>query len=242
VELRSGDTSAGLDVEAVAEGVRAVAAVRDPEESLRALIDLAVRTTWCDGASITARGRGREVETVAYSDDRILKSDQFQQQLAEGPCRDAVWTDGLLLVRDVQADGRWPRWAPLAADLGVRSVLAVHLFTDTDLGALNLYSYEHRDFDSADVQVARVLAAHASVVLAHAMLQRNLWRAIETRNLIGQAQGILMARYGLTAEQAFAALRRCSQQRNVRVAALAAELTTTGHLQGLTDEDNQRVD
>jgi AmiR/NasT family two-component response regulator len=83
------------------------------------------------------------------------------------------------------------------------------------------------------VEAARVIAAHASVVLAYARAEQNLWRAIDTRSIIGQAQGILMERYRLTAASAFEVLRRCSQQQNVKVAVLAEQLATTGQIPGL---------
>ena len=235
MESRGDDADARLSAETMAEAVRAAAAARSPEGSLRAVIDLAVRAAGCDGASITARGPGKAVETIAYSDDRILKADELQYELGEGPCLDAVRSEGVFLVRDLGRDDRWPRWAPLAAGLGVRSLLAVHLFTDTGLGALSLYSCTPRDFDGATLQDAKVVAAYASVVLAHAGVERNMWRAIDARNTIGQAQGILMARYGLTADRAFAVLRRYSQDHNVRVAVLAGELIATGRLAGLND-------
>ena len=66
--------------------------------------------------------------------------------------------------------------------------MSVHLFTDTALGSLNLYSLHPRDFGHADLEAARVIGAHASVVLAYARTEQNLWQAIDTRNLIGQAQ------------------------------------------------------
>jgi len=77
-----------------------------------------------------------------------------------------------------------------------------------------------------------VIGAHASVVLAYARTEQNLWQAIDTRNLIGQAQGILMQKYGLTAEKAFGVLRRYLQQHNVTLAAAAEQFTTTRTLPG----------
>ena len=71
---------------------------------------------------------------MACSDDRVLHADRLQYEFGEGPCLDAVWTNGVYLVPDLQADGRWPRWAPRAAELGVGASIWVHLFTDTRLG------------------------------------------------------------------------------------------------------------
>jgi GAF domain-containing protein len=227
---RSG-SGTGLPAGVYAEAVRDAAARKSPGETLAAVIDMAVTSGLCDAASITMR-TGNTVESVAYSSDLILQADQLQYSLGEGPCLDAVWTDGVFVVPDLVADGRWPRWAPAAADLGVRSSLSVHLFTDTALGSLNLYSLHPRDFHHTDLEAAKVIGAHASVVVAFARTEQDLWHAIDTRNLIGQAQGMLMQKYDLTADKAFAVLRRYSQQHNLKLAAVAEHLTTTRALPG----------
>lgn len=221
--------SAGLMVEAAREVVARMSA----EEALRAVIAMAVECAPCDEVSITTLGPRRSVNTVASSDSRVLQADHLQYELGEGPCLDAVWQNGVYLVPDLVADGRWPRWAPRASALGIGSSMSVHLFSDTSLGSLNLYSLAAREFTDIDVETARVVAAHASVVLAYTNTTQSLWRAMDSRNLIGQAQGILMARYGLTAPKAFAVLRRYSQNHNVKLTVLCEELTTTGSLRGL---------
>jgi GAF domain-containing protein len=217
----------------VAEVVRTAVARSSPAQALQAVIEMAVETGPCDAASITMLAPDRSVDTVAHSDDRVLKADQLQYELGEGPCVDAVWADGVFTVPDLLADGRWPRWAPEAAGLGFAASLSVHLFTDSTLGSINMYSLTPRDFTETDIENARVIAAHASVVLAYGRQNDNLWRAIDARNLIGQAQGILMERYGLTGPKAFALLRRYSQQQNLKMRVLAEELTSTGELPGL---------
>ncbi len=103
---------------------------------------------------------------------------------------------------------------------------------------MNLYATEPSGFDDLAVQNVRVVAAHASVILAHLSTERNMWRAIDSRNLIGQAQGILMARYDLTAEEAFSVLRRYSQDRNRRLVLLAEDVTRIGGLPDLADVDH----
>lgn len=233
------DDGSVLCAGALAESVRAALARRTPQESLQAVIDLAVSTAPCDHASITLLSRHQAVQTIAASSDRTTKLDLMQYDLGEGPCLDAIRAaDAVQAAQDLTDDPRWARWAPRAVALGVRGVIAVRMFTDTPLGALNLYSDQPYDYDEIDLQAARIIAAHASVVLDHTTTTQNLRRAIETRNLIGQAQGILMARYQLTAEQAFAVLRRCSQDTNTRLTVLADELTRTGQLPGL-DQDHQ---
>jgi hypothetical protein len=230
METTCADDGSVLSAGAMAESVREAITRKTPEESLQAVIGMALACAPCDQASITVLGPGRTLETVAASDDRITKADRLQYDLNQGPGLDAVYTDNVFRVEDLPADNRWPQWAPLAAELGLGALLAVHLYTDTALGALNLYSEQPREYDDLDLEVAKVIAAHASVVLAYTRKTQDLWRAIDTRNLIGQAQGILMARFGLTADKAFAVLRRYSQARNTRLAVIAEELTRTGQL------------
>ena len=219
-----------LPAATIAEAIRTAVARSTPAEALQGVIAMAVQTGPCDAASITMRGAGKTVDTVASSDAKVEQADLLQYELGEGPSLDAVWTNGVFIVPNLVADGRWPHWAPQAAELGIGASLAVHLFTDAALGSLNLYSLAPRGFTESDIENAKVIAAQASVVLAYARTQQNLWQAIDVRNLIGQAQGILMQRYGLTAPKAFAVLRRYSQHHNIKLTVLAEQLTTTGQL------------
>ena len=217
----------------VAEAVRTAVTTPSPTEALDTVIDMAIECGPCDGASITMLGPHRVPETLAHSDDRILRADELQYQLGEGPCVDAVWANGIFVVPDVSNAGRWPRWTASIADASISALLSVHLFTDNSLGSLNLYSMRPRDFDDGDIEDARVIAAHASVVLAYTRTQENLWRAIDTRLLIGQAQGMLMQKFGLTPAKSFAVLRRYSQSHNMKLTAVAEQLTRTGQLPDL---------
>jgi GAF domain-containing protein len=143
-------------------------------------------------------------------------------------------------VDDLSADARWPGWSGAAAGLGFRSVLSTGLHTadDRPLGALNLYRREPGAFAADDHETARLLAAHATAVMAAALRQRNLEAAIESRTVIGQAEGILMIRYGLDAEHAIAVLRRCSQQANIKLRELAEEVVIA---RGLPDNLRRAV-
>jgi GAF domain-containing protein len=224
------DDGSMLSAGALAEATRAALSSGSSQESLQLVIALAVDTAPCDQASITMLGPGQIMQTVASSDDRITKADLLQYQLDEGPCLDAAQSDEIIVVDDMAAERRWPRWAPLAAGLGIGGLAALLLRTDTALGTLNLYSEQPRDYDDLDLEAARVVAAHASVVVAHTRTTQYLRRGMENRSLVGQAQGMLMARYRLTPEQAFAVLRRYSQHANTKITVLAEELTRTGRL------------
>lgn len=202
----------------------------DVEETLVGISAYAKETLGTDHAGIHIV-RNKDIETAAATDPVIEHADKLQTELGEGPCLQAVWAHDTFLVHDTATDQRWPRFGPLAAELGLHSMLSVRLFTaEQTLGALNLYSTSVRDFDEDDVAMAHVFAQHASVALATARREEGLRQAIDARHLIGQAQGILMERFDLSAEQSFAVLRRYSQENNVKLRAVAAEIISTRRL------------
>lgn len=157
--------------------------------------------------------------------------DALQERLGQGPCMDAVWDQEAVRVDDVATDGRWPAFAAVAAEAGVGSMLCFRLYVSGDeLGAMHLYSAAPRAFDDQSVDHGRLLAGHAAVALAGAQHEHHLRSAIDHRDLIGQAKGILMERYKTTADQAFAMLVRSSSLTNRRLWDVAEELSTTGSL------------
>jgi hypothetical protein len=116
-------------------------------------------------------------------------------------------------------------------NLGIHSMLAFQLYVVEDnLGALNLYSADTDAFNDESEHVGLLFAAHAAVATAGARKVRDLVRAVSTRDLIGQAKGILMERHKLTDDQAFGLLVRASQHTNVKLVEIARRLTETGEL------------
>jgi GAF domain-containing protein len=217
----------------LAEAARRVADNPDIRKALQTVVDLAIASCGCERASVTLVRADGVVETAASSDSLVEQADELQYQLNEGPCLRAAEQGGAYLIVDTATDPRWPRWGPAVARLGLRGVLSLNLFTDHRvLGALNLYYPSRDDFAEDEVEVARVVAAHASVALARVRAEQDLWRAIDSRHLIGQAQGILMERFGLSPERAFGVLRRYSQQHNIKLQEIASTLVKTGTLPG----------
>jgi transcriptional regulator with GAF, ATPase, and Fis domain len=209
-----------------------VADVRGVGDTLEGALELAVQMAPCDVASVSIRhGRGK-LETTAASATVAERAHERQQDLGEGPCVEVVWEDDdVYVVSDLASTERWPRWGPVATELGLTSMIAVRLFTTRQtIGALDLYSYGYRDYDVDDILAARVVAARVSVALANAQKEQDLWNAIDSRHEIGQAEGILMERYGLTSEQAFGVLRRYSQEQNRKVRMIAQEVIATRSL------------
>lgn len=185
-----------------------------------------------DRAGITLiRSRDR-LQTVAPTDQIVVRVDHLQYELAEGPCRDTSWQGDTMLSADIATDARWPIWGPKAAALGITSALAVELSSRDDrrLGAVNLYWEQSRSFGRDDVAFAHVFTRHAAVALSASLQEAHLNVAMDGRKRIGQAQGILMERFGLDADRAFEVLRRYSQDHNLKLRDVAEQLITTREL------------
>ncbi len=178
-------------------------------------------------AGVTLLHRDGSITSHTCSSDVVSEIDQLQATYREGPCVTALWDQHTVVVDDVAAESaRWPRFAPQAAAAGVASMLSFQLFThENTLGALNLYSGQAQGFPVEAQTLGAVFAAHAAVALGQSQHVAQLHQAVATRNLIGQAKGILMERFNLTADQAFSTLVRSSQDTNVKLVNVARWLT-----------------
>jgi hypothetical protein len=190
--------------------------------------------------SMTLRAEDGQLHTPAETDPMATELDNLQYGYSEGPCFDAAREPGLAYVHsaDLKSEPAWPQFGPEAADRGYHSVLSTALLPDVTpprlSGALNVYSTGTGKLgDESTRDQALLLATHASLALANTeairlaeLRETQLRRALDTRDLIGQAKGILMQRRGLSAEEAFDLLRHTSQNLNVRLAELAHTLAT----------------
>lgn len=204
----------------------------DVEELLRAIVAAAQELLDCDAAGVCLV-RGREIEACAATEAAVEHAEKLQSELGEGPGLQAVATQATFVVHDTATDSRWPRFGPLVAQLGWRSLLSLRLHTwQLSLGALTLYSSTVRDWSRGDIASAHTLGAHASVALSAARKESGLRQAVDARHLIGLAQGILMARYNLSDERSFAVLRRYSQDNNVKLRTVAESVIASRSLPG----------
>ena len=134
-------------------------------------------------------------------------------------------------IDSIPEEHRWPRFRRLAAEKGLGSLLSFQLFvSDDNLGALNLYAGEPHAFDEESEAVGLVFASHAAVALAGARQEERLRTAMVSRDLIGQAKGILVERFRITGDQAFRVLVGVSSRTNRRLVDIAEELCATGEL------------
>ena len=206
----------------------------DLEATLRTITAAAVdAVAGAEDASISYVIVRRKVESRASAGDLARHVDAVQDRLGEGPCLDAIWEHRTVRIPDLRSETRWPGFTAEALELGVRSSLSFQLFVEGDtLGALNLYARRPEAFGRESEDVGQVLASHAAVALSGAQTEENLRRAISSRDVLGQAKGILMERYKLSADQAFHLLARTSQETNRKLIDVAVELSETGALPG----------
>jgi GAF domain-containing protein len=189
----------------------------------------------CEGASLMIVGRGADISTPAFSSVTASTVDRAQYEAGEGPCLTSIRDEHTVLVDDLTVDERWPTFRTRALAEGVRSMMSVRLFVLADtMGALNLYSSHPHAFRQRSVVLGSVFASHAAVALKAAIAEVGAEAALRSRDVIGQAKGIIMATEGRTAEAAFERLRAASQARNVPVRDLADEVVRTGELAGAT--------
>jgi len=217
------------------ETARALFAAGTAVDTLQAVVDLAAQTIdGCDFASIFVV-KGDEVTTPAGTDPIVAEVDVAQHQAGEGPGLDAITQGGTIYAEDLADDRRWMAFGPNAAAAGVRSALAIRLLSDNGSrgAALCLYARYPRAFGVLDRAKGVILAAMAGLALTAAEAHDDevrdaLHDAMTTREMIGQAQGILMEREQITADQAFDILRRASQHLNTRLRDVAQALVDTG--------------
>jgi hypothetical protein len=201
---------------------------------MQAVIGMAMETGPWTGGSITILETRSTMQTFAYLDARAADCDRLQHETGEGPALDAVQLNPLQTATDLVVEQRWTRWSPAALRVGIHRALAMRLYTKNTLGTLNLYATGPGKIDVRMVREVQLIAAHTSVILSAIITEDQLSQAVSTRGLIGQAQGILMHKYGIDAAAAFAVLRRTSQNDNIKIVAIAEQLITTDTLPGLT--------
>jgi hypothetical protein len=179
-----------------------------------------------EACSITILHADGTLETAAPTTEKLLVLDRAQYAFREGPCYEAAVDSVHITSPHLATDERFPRYSQVALEAGVRAQAGLRLFEGPkSSGALNLYSGTEGAF--ADLETVGALFAHQSAVaISYAHEIRELNEAIRTRGMIGQAVGVLMERYKLNDQRAFAFLTRLSQHRNVKLRQVAEEIVS----------------
>ena len=204
----------------------------DPDATLTDVVTAAVALIpGTEQGSISAVTGRRHVSSEAASGELPRIVDALQEETGQGPCLDSVFQQTTVRVTDMASETRWPEFARRAAAAGAASMLSIQLFVEGDnLGALNLVAGRPGAFDDESEHVGLLFASYAAIAYDTARQRSGMTRAVESRQLIGQAEGILMERHHLDAHDAFDLLVRASQHQNVKLRELADRLVTTGAL------------
>ncbi len=212
---------------------RALAEDESISETLQSILTLALRLVpGCHAASITVVDEDGQPATVAATDPHTEELDRRQYLLRDGPCLDAARRQQVNSWSMAEAEQRWPEFSHLAQEMGLRSYLCAGLgMGDRRLGALNLSSRGTDGFDRLDEGLVTLFVPPASAAIVTAdryararELAAQLEQALLSRAVIDQAIGIIMAESHCPADQAFAVLKRASNNRRTKLRDLAGEI------------------
>jgi transcriptional regulator with GAF, ATPase, and Fis domain len=163
-----------------------------------------------------------EFRSMTPTDPMVVELDELQRTAGRGPCLEAATSDSIVRSSDLRSDGRWPSFAAGAVQRGVHSILSFQLYThEKGAGALNLFGLAPRVFDSESETTGVMLATQAAIALITDGRHHQFESALASRDVIGQAKGIIMERYGVDAVAAFNMIRKLSQDTNEKVSLVA---------------------
>ena len=179
-----------------------------------------------DYADVMLREDG-EFRSIAPTATVVSDLDGVQMRHRQGPCLEAAQVDSVVRSPDLRREHRWPEFCAAAIELGVYSILSFQLYTHhrgCGSGALNLLSTRANAFGVGAETTLAMMATHAAITLIAADKDIQFRSALASRDVIGQAKGIIMERYKLDAGRAFALLVKLSQDSNTPLRSVAQRL------------------
>src|SRR3954470_12360895 len=216
-------------IQSFSEIAQHVHSSEDPEDSMQRITDTARDAIHgCDSASLSLLTPDGAV-TRAATDQLARDGDQIQYEEHEGPCLDAAMQERWVYVPDLRADRRWPRSGRrMVEEVGVGSMVSCRLTLDAaphhTLGGMNLYAKVEKAFTDEDQMLAILLASLGAVVVDASLQQAHLRAAIESRQVIGEAIGIIKSQGHVSSEEAFRMLSKASQRMNIKLRDLARRI------------------
>lgn len=214
---------------------QAMGAAKADSERLMLAAEAAVELVeGCVHAGITIN-QGGDCRTVAGTSDVLAMINSWQNELAQGPCHEPDRTEEVVVIGDLSSDERWQGWgARVHGELGLGSMISLIIVAaGGSYGTLSLYADRPGAFDGDDLATAQALAGHLAVSLAASREIQGLGLALSSRTVIGQAEGIIMERLGVDADQALAFLKRISSHANKKLVAVAMDIVETRELPGI---------
>ena len=177
-------------------------------------------------AGVLLVDKKKNFETIGLTDPVVQTLDTIQKETDEGPCLEAAWEHPTVRMNNFDDEPRWPAFAARAVrETAVRSSLSFQLFThEGAMGALNLFSEKSDAFSRESEELGLIYATHAALALFRARQEEQFKSALASRDLIGQAKGVIMERFSVDAIQAFDLLRKLSQDSNIPLVKVAQKL------------------
>jgi transcriptional regulator with GAF, ATPase, and Fis domain len=177
-------------------------------------------------AGITIASRDGRVRTAAATDRYPVLLDEIQQRHEQGPCLSAAWEHHIIRINDMTRESRWPAYClDVTRETAVRSVMSFQLFADNhDMGALSFYSEQPNAFDDEAAELGVILATHTAVAWTMVRRDEQFRSALASRDIIGQAKGMIMERFKIDAVRAFELLKQLSQSSNTPLAVIARQV------------------
>lgn len=204
----------------------------DVSDVLHQVCDHLVEVLDADGAGVTVLDGDRRLRFAAATGATVIAAERVQEETQEGPCTDCLATGEAMVVPDVRADARWPRYRDALGDAGLRSVVAIPMLVrDQRIGAVDVYDDDPRRWSEDDVAAASVLAqmATAYVLRANATAEiervnEQLQQALESRIVIEQAKGKVAGERAIDMDSAFQLIRSHARSNNLTVRAVAQRI------------------
>lgn len=186
-----------------------------------------------DCANITLVEDGK-VASFAGTDPVAARIDEIQAKRDVGPCLMAAWKQQHVVIDDYSTETRWKLFTEdVMVQTAVRSSASFQLYrAGTSMGALNIHAEHPRAFDDAAIAAGSAFATQAALALHADVRQKQFDQALASRDVIGQAKGMLMREYDVDADTAFDMLRKISQYSNTKIVDLARRVVASAHRPG----------
>ncbi|WP_319432551.1 GAF and ANTAR domain-containing protein [Mycobacterium sp. RTGN5] len=200
--------------------------LRDAATRIAEIAERAAELPGADYANVTVTSGDRDIHIPAATHPWAERIDAIQRRHREGPCLSSAWQQQTIHVHDLASETRWPKFRAEALEsTPVRSIMGFQLFVDgKSLGALNVFAELPNAFDEGTRRLGSLFAAHVALVWDAARRDSQFQAALASRDIIGQAKGMIMERYTMDAGQAFDMLRQLSHDANVALAEVAAKI------------------
>ncbi len=211
------------------------------DETLQAIVQATQSSVpGFDHVGVSLLHHGGRVETRAATGQLVWDLDILQYELREGPCVDALFEAGEVVVEGLRQEQRWPRYVPAAVEAGVRAQMGIRLFSEEEvLAVMNLYSTLADTIHPDAQHAAELFAVHAALALGRTRRESQLGEALRARKVIGQALGLVMERYQISEERAFRFLVRASSTSNTKLRVVAQQVVDESQVKFSAAQDER---